>query len=357
MNLQENYSLKADNTFRIDVKAKYFVVVQSIEELKEILSDDKFKHEKKLVLGDGANILFTKDYDGLVIKLKLKGINVVNENDEFVILDVSAGENWHEFVMYTIDKNWGGVENMVYIPGTVGAAAVQNIAAYGQNLSDVFVSLDAIEILTGNKITFTKDGCEFEYRDSRFKTREMGKYIVTNIRLKLNKNPVVNTSYFETGKTIGNKISLAGELAGIENPTISDVANAVMTIRKNKLPDIREVGTAGSFFKNPIVTQEKYQDLKKSDPDLQCYPVDGLRYVSPANLVKESEVKVPAGRLLDNLGWKGKRVGNVGTHPTQALAVVNYGGTGEEVLDFSEEMKKAIKAAYDIELEKEVLVL
>lgn len=357
MNLQENYSLKADNTFRIDVTAKYFAEIYSNDELLALLQDEKYKNEKKLVLGDGANLLFTKDYDGLVIKLKLKGINVVEENDQCVILDISAGENWHELVMYAVDKGWGGIENMIYIPGTVGAAAVQNIAAYGQNISDVFESLDAINIESLEKKQFRKPECEFEYRDSRFKTREMGKYIVTNVRLKLSKNPVLNTSYFETGKSFAKNVSLSGELADIENPSIKDVANAVMNIRKNKLPDIHDVGTAGSFFKNPVVTQENYQELKKRDPDLQCYPTDGLRYSSVDDLSKESMVKIPAARLLDNLGWKGKRIGQVGTHPTQALAVVNYGGTGEEVLKFTEEMQKAVKNAYDIELDREVLVI
>lgn len=353
MNLQENYSLKNYNTFGVDVKAKYFAQVDSVEELKSILSDEKFSAEKILILGDGANVLFTKDYDGLVIKLKLKGVKIVRETEEDVILEVAAGENWHELVMHTVNNGWGGIENMVYIPGTVGAAAVQNIAAYGQNLSDVFESLTAIEIESGKERTFSKDECEFEYRDSRFKTRENGRYIVTAVQLRLSKKPVLDTSYFETGRNV----SLKEALKDVENPTAKDVALAVMGIRKGKLPDPNKIGTAGSFFKNPIVTQEKYQELKKLDPDLQCYPVDGLRYVPEGELVNESKVKVPAGRLLDNLGWRGKRIGSVGTYETQALAVVNYGGTGKEILQFTEKMRKDVKDTYGIELEREVQVL
>lgn len=354
MNLQEHYSLKNDNTFRVDVKARYFAEVKDVEDLREVLSDTRIKGLPILVLGGGANILLTKDYEGLVLKNNILGKKVIFEDDNNVIVEAGSGENWDQFVKYCIDKGWGGIENMVYIPGTVGAAPVQNIAAYGQNFSDVFESLSAVEVASGDTKTFSKVDCGFEYRDSRFKTREKGKYIVVSVRIKLSKHPKVNTSYFETGKTIGKQVSLSGELANIENPTIKDVADAVENIRKQKLPDVEKIGTAGSFFKNPVVSKSKYEELKKDDPDLQCYPVEGLNYTKDT---EGEKVKIPAGRLLDNLGWKGKRIGNVGTYPTQALAVVNYGATPKEILDFTAQMKKVVKDNYGIKLENEVQII
>ena len=212
-------------------------------------------------------------------------------------------------------------------------------------------------VSTGKKINFGKSECEFDYRDSRFKTKEADKYAVICVRLRLNKNPQINTSYFETGKSFARNISLAAELQNIDNPKVKDVAEAVMRIRKSKLPEVTEIGTAGSFFKNPVVTQRVYQKLKKDDPHLQCYPKDALQYVKVDDLAKEDEVKIPAARLLDNLGWKGKRIGNVGTFATQALAVVNYGATPKEILDFTEKMREAVYKKYNIKLDPEVQIL
>jgi UDP-N-acetylmuramate dehydrogenase len=353
MKLQENYSLKKFNTFRVDVSAKIFAEVHTEVELVEVL--EKYPDEKKLVLGEGANILLTKDFDGLVIKNSIEGIEITSEDDEYAIFEVGAGENWHEFVLHVVELGLGGIENLVYIPGSVGAAPVQNIAAYGQNFEDVFVSLDAIDLDTFEKNTFEKVDCEFEYRNSRFKTRENGKYIVTRVRVKLSKNPKINTSYFETGKTYAKNVSLSGELSKIKNPTVKDVSEAVMKIRKSKLPEVSEVGTAGSVFKNPVVTRAKYEELKKDDPDLQSYPIHNLSY---ENNVSGEYVKIPAGRLLDNLGWKGRRKENVGTHKTQALAVVNYGNaTPQKILEFMGEMKRVVKESYGIDLEEEILII
>lgn len=354
MKILENYSLERDNTFRVDVFAKYFTKINSEDELLQLIKLPKYKNLKKLILGEGANILFTKDFEGLVVKNLIKGIKIINEDKNFVDLEIGAGENWHELVVYAVENGWGGIENMVYIPGTVGAAPVQNIAAYGQNFSDIFVSLSAIKLESGELVTFSKSECEFEYRNSRFKTREMGQYVVTKVRIKLSKNPKINLSYFETGKSYAKNVSLVGELKDIKNPTIKDIANAVIKIRKQKLPEVSEVGTAGSFFKNPIVSKERYEELKREDNDLQSYPVDKLNYTKS---VEGDYVKISAARLLDNLGWKGKRIGNVGTHPTQALAVVNYGAVGKEILEFTELMKKAVLEAYNIKLEPEVLIL
>lgn len=353
MKILHNYSLENLNTFRVNVRARYFAEVSSEGQLIDVLK--KFPNTKIFVLGAGANILLTRDFDGLVIKDSILGVSVIKNNDRQVVLEIGGGENWHKLVMYAVNNGWGGIENLVYIPGTVGAAPVQNIAAYGQNFEDVFVSLDAIEISTLKKFTFSKKDCEFGYRESRFKSRDFGKYFITKVRIRLAKNPQMNTSYFETGKTYAKNVSLAGELKNVASPTVKDVALAVMKIRKSKLPEVSEVGTAGSVFKNPIVSREKYEELKKKDPDLQCYPVEGLKYQKK---VSGDYVKIPAGRLLDNLGWKGKRIGQVGTHPTQALAVVNYGGARtEEILDFMNKMKNAVKEAYGISLEEEILIV
>jgi len=353
MKFQENYSLKNYNTFRADVSAKHFAEVHSEDELLEVLR--KYQGKRILVLGEGANILLTKDFNGLVVKNLIDGITVIKNGNKSVIYEVGAGVHWHDFVMETVEKGLGGIENLVYIPGSVGAAPVQNIAAYGQNFEDVFVSLDAINIKTLKKRTFERKDCEFEYRNSRFKSKDFGKYIITKVRIRLLKYPKLNTSYFETGRTYARNVSVLGELRGIAKPTVKDVAKAVMKIRKSKLPEVSEVGTAGSVFKNPVVSRHKYEELKAKDPELQCYPVDNLRYEE--NVAGEY-VKIPAGRLLDKLGWKGKRVGKVGTHATQALAVVNYGGaTPQEILLFMDKMKEAVQKGYDIKLEEEILII
>jgi len=352
MKVLKNYPLKKLNTFRVDVNAKYFALVKSEEEIVNVIKN--FSREKIFILGGGANVLFTGDYDGLVVRNLISGIRVIKDTPKNIILEIGSGENWHKLVMYAVKKNWGGIENLVYIPGTVGAAPVQNIAAYGQNFSDVFVSLDAINLKTGEKFIFSKDDCQFEYRNSRFKLRDFGKFFITAVRIQLSKKPKLNISYFETGKTYAKNISLLDELKDIKKPTVKDVAFAVMKIRKKKLPEISNVGTAGSVFKNPVVSRKKYEEIKKIDPDLQCYPVENLRYTKS---VEGNFVKIPAGRLLDILGWKGKRFGNVGTFPTQALAVVNYGASPKKILEFMRMMKKVVKDNFAIELEEEILII
>lgn len=360
MDIQKNVSLKKYNTFGIDVTAKYFVEIKSESDIKDLLDAKELAKQDILVLGDGANILFTKNFPGLVIKMSMKGRRIIKENDE-VVLEVSAGESWHELVMYAVEKGWGGIENLVFIPGTVGAAPVQNIAAYGQNFEDVFISLKALNLLTRKEELFEKKDCEFAYRTSRFKGRDRNKYLITAVTIKLSKEPIINTSYFETGKTYAKAGSLEQELASIATPpySVKDVANAVMNIRKKKLPDPAEIGTAGSFFKNPVITRSDYEKLKSIDPDLQCYPVDKLSYpkLDDPSLTHDDYVKVPAGRLLDNLGWKGKRIGNVGTYPNQALAVVNYGAQASEVLEFTKAMQADIYKHYKIKLEPEVIII
>lgn len=361
MEIKQNVSLKEHNTFGIDVKAKYYVEVTTADEAVQLLGSELVQQTDVLILGEGANILFTKDFDGLVIKVKIKGLEIVEEDDDFVTLKVGAGENWNQIVEYAVGKNLGGIENMIMIPGTVGAAPVQNIAAYGQNFEDVFVKLYAINLANKTLEEFSKEDCEFAYRSSRFKGRDRNKYLVTQVVFRLSKSPQINISYFETGKTYKKAGTLEEELAKVANPpySVADVAKAVAAIRKQKLPDPSLIGTAGSFFKNPVIKKADYERLKKQDPDLQCYPVDKLSYpkLDDPSLTYDDYVKVPAGRLLDNLGWKGKKIGNVGTYPNQALAVVNYGATASEVLQFTKAMQEDVLKNYNIKLDPEVIII
>lgn len=360
MKIHKNYSLKEHNTFRIDVNAKYFAEVSSEEEILELLSNKDLKYKKILFLGGGANILFTKDFDGLVVKVEIKGKKIIRENNNELIVEIGSGENWHELVMWSVEKDLGGIENLVYIPGTVGAAPVQNIAAYGQNFEDVFESLNAIDTEKLSKVTFKKSDCKFEYRSSIFK-KQKNRYLITTVTLRLLKNSELNLGYFETGKSYAKNVTLQSELDSIAKPpySVRDVAQAVMNIRRKKLSDPKKVGTAGSFFKNPVITKQKYEQIKKADPDLQCYPVDNLSYpkLDDPNLTHKDYVKIPAGRLLDNLGWKGKRIGNVGTSSGQALSVESYGATAKEILDFTKEMQKEVYDQYKIKLEPEVNII
>ena len=362
MKILDNYSLLKNNTFRINVKARFFCVARNLENLSEIRSNPKLNTQPKLFLGAGANILFTKDFSGLVIKNEFSGLMIVSEDNDYVVVEVGGGENWHNLVDWAVKNNWGGIENLALIPGTVGAAIVQNIAAYGQNISDVFDSLEAFDMDSGLIKVFRKKECKLSYRDSYFKTKQGSKYFVFKVRLKLAKKPIINTSYFETGKTYTVKGSLEQELANIaKSPyTIKDIFNAVISIRTKKLPDISKIGTAGSFFKNPVITREKYLQLLKVDPDLQCYPVDKLTYpkLNDPKLTHEDYVKIPGGRLLDNLDWKGRRLGNAGTHITQAMAIVNYGSSNPlDIVKIYKQMQQDVIKHYGIKMEPEVNII
>lgn len=361
MKIQKNHSLKKQNTFGVDVNAKYFCEVSDFAEIKKAVEYSRSKNLPILIMGDGANILFTKDFEGIVIKVNIRGINIADETPSHVFVRAGAGVEWDDLVKFAVEKNWGGIENMAFIPGKVGAAAVQNIAAYGQNLVDVFVSLTAVDLKSLEVKQFSKSECKFKYRESIFKNKYRNKFLVLDVTVKLQKNPKVDISYFETGKTYTTKGSLEMELEKIATPpfTVKDIYKAITNIRKRKLPNPKEIGTAGSFFKNPIVTTEKFLELRKIDPDLQYYPVGKLVYkkLDDKFLSKVKHVKVPAGRLLDNLGWKGKRIGEIGTFPTQALAVVNYGASGSKILEFTKKMQKAVYDNYGIKLEPEVVIL
>lgn len=354
MEIYRDYDLTELNTFRINARAKFFVEVKNEDELGELFTEPVFKDNKKMFLGGGSNILFVKDFNGLVIKISILGREIVDQDDKNISLRIGAGEDWHSFVEYTVSNDWGGLENLAFIPGNVGAAPVQNIAAYGENLSDVFEFLEAFNVETGEIRKFTKEECDFGYRSSIFKKELKYKYIITRVSFVLNKNPQIETSYYQMGI---NRDSIKEELKKItqEPYSIKDVFNAVVSIRKRKLPDPKTIPTVGSFFLNCVVSKNKYEELKSKDSELQCYPLDQLVYKDLNDLEKEAYVKVATGRLLQNLGWLGKWEGNVGVHDKHALVLVTNGkASGEEVVAFANKIKENFKEVYGIDLQTEV---
>lgn len=340
-------SLLTFNTLRVDAQAKDLVDINTPSDLAKLNLAEPI-----LFLGQGANVLFVKDYPGTVAHIKLLGKQVISQNTDSLTVEVAAGEDWHSLVMWNVDQNLSGMENMALIPGTVGAAAVGNIAAYGQNQEDILVKLKAIDLATGKEKEFAKEECGFTYRESSFK-HSSGKHLVTSVTYELSKTAHFDTSYHSRYE------SLASELPAHAAYSPKDIAEAVIRLRTKKLPDPAKIGTAGSFFKNPVVTKAKYLQLKTQLADLQAYPPQKLAYVDESQWLDEAtEVKIPAGRLLDELGWRGKRVGNVGTHTTHALTIVNYGGaTGQEIYYFAEKMRADIKTNFDIDLEYEVQII
>lgn len=337
MEIHDNFSLKKYNTFGIDANAKQFVAVHSVDELRTILT--QHQSDKKFILGGGSNMLLTQDIDALVIHIDLKGKTIVNEDDDFVYVEAQAGENWHEFVLFTIGQNFGGLENMSLIPGNVGTTPVQNIGAYGTEIKDTFVSCDAMNIETREMRTFTKSECEFGYRESIFKNQEKGKYIITSVVFRLTKrNHQINTSYGDI------TAELAKQNVGI--PTLKDVSNAVIAIRQSKLPDPKVLGNSGSFFKNPIIPKSEFDKIHQKFPEMKFFEIS------------DTEVKVPAGWLIEQAGFKGKRFGDAGIHKNQALVLVNYGNaTGAEILAVSKDIQKKILDTFGIAIEAEVNVI
>ncbi|MFI1745462.1 UDP-N-acetylmuramate dehydrogenase [Thalassobellus sediminis] len=337
MHIEQNISLKPYNTFGIDVTADYFVSVNSIDSLKKALS---LKNQpNKLILGGGSNMLLTKNQDALVIQLNLKGISIVSEDEDFAIIKVNAGENWHELILWCLKNDFGGLENMSLIPGNVGTAPIQNIGAYGVELKDHFVSCEALSIETGNIESFNKADCNFGYRNSIFKNVVKGKYIITSVTFKLTKrNHKLNINY--------GAIASQLEDSGIKTPTIQDVSKAVIAIRESKLPDPKHIGNSGSFFKNPVISKSQFNILAKNFEDIPSY------------IVSDDEVKVPAGWLIEKAGFKGKRFGNYGVHKKQALVLVNYGNAkGEDILNLSKLIQKTVKRLFNISIEAEVNIL
>jgi UDP-N-acetylmuramate dehydrogenase len=337
MEIHSNFSLKNYNTFGIEAKAKKFVAVHSIAELTSVLEQNK--SETTFILGGGSNMLLTQDIEALVIHIDLKGKRVIDENKDYVWVESQAGENWHDFVLWTIDQNFGGLENMSLIPGNVGTTPVQNIGAYGTEIKDTFVSCTALTTVNQELKTFTKEECHFGYRESIFKNEVKDQYIITSVVYKLTKhNHKINTSYGDITNELAKK--------NITNPNLKDVSNAVIAIRKSKLPDPKELGNSGSFFKNPILLKIDFEKIHLQFPEMKYYDVS------------ETEVKVPAGWLIEQAGFKGKRFGDAGIHKNQALVLVNYGkATGQEILNVSKDIQETIFKTFGIQIEAEVNVI
>ncbi|SEQ08706.1 UDP-N-acetylmuramate dehydrogenase [Hyunsoonleella jejuensis] len=335
--IEKNISLKNYNTFGINVKAEHFVAVSTIEELKEVLALKHFP--KKLLLGGGSNMLLTQDQKKLVIHINLKGITIENEDDHFVWVKANAGENWHEFVLWCLERDFGGLENLSLIPGNVGTAPIQNIGAYGIELKDTFISCDAIHIETLQAKTFIKDECNFGYRNSIFKNDVKGQYSITSVVFKLTKHKhKLSVAY--------GAITSELEAQNIKNPTIQDISKAVIAIRESKLPNPKDIGNSGSFFKNPVISKVKFEKLQENFKNIPSYPIS------------ESEVKVPAGWLIETAGFKGKRFGNYGVHKKQALVLVNYGDAkGSDILKLSKLIQKTVLRVFGISIEAEVNIL
>ena len=337
--MQENFSLKPYNTFGVDARARYFTEVNTIDELKEALIFAKNQSLQLLFLGGGSNILLTKDFEGLAVRLNLKGISEESINENEVLVTAKAGENWHEFVMYCLEKNYGGLENLSLIPGNVGTSPMQNIGAYGTEIKDIFVSCQVLDLENLELRTFNLEQCRFGYRDSIFKQEGKGRYVILEVTFKLTqKDHHIKTEYGAIKSELEN--------LDIEHPTIQDVSKAVINIRQSKLPDPKEIGNAGSFFKNPTIPLAQFEALKQKFENIQGYPNGDM-------------VKVPAGWLIEQCGWKGKQIGNVASHKLQSLVIINATGnaTGKEIFDFSTEIINSVKEKFGIELEREVNII
>jgi UDP-N-acetylmuramate dehydrogenase len=337
MEILTHYPLKNHNTFGIIAFAAKFVAVHTVNELTRILQENQ--NEKLFILGGGSNMLLTQDIDALVIHTDLKGKEVVWQDDDKVHIKAMAGESWHEFVLYCIDQGYGGIENLSLIPGNVGTTPIQNIGAYGTEIKDTMVSCEAIDIATQELVTFTNKDCEFAYRESIFKGRLKDKYVITSVTFGLTKtNHIVNISYGD----------IAAELTkhNIVVPTLKEVSNAITAIRQSKLPDPKDLGNSGSFFKNPIITVEQFERVHLLHPAMPHYTLD------------DTHVKVPAGWLIEQAGFKGKRFGDAGVHTKQALVLVNYGNaTGQEVLQLSKKIQDTVLNTFGIAIEAEVNVI
>ena len=336
---EQNKDLSHLNTLGVAARAREYVAINEQTQLARLFDEHPGFRDNSYVLGGGSNILFTSDFEGLIVHLDITGLEVEDETDEHVWIRVGAGNIWHQLVLETVDRGWGGLENLSLIPGTTGAAPIQNIGAYGVELSEIFSHLHAFNRNSGAIETFHHDECEFGYRDSIFKRGLKKTHIITDVTLRLTKHPQVNLTYAALERWMKEH--------EISNPTIKQVSEAVIAIRRSKLPDPRKTGNAGSFFKNPIIDTERYQELCDiRGQDIPNYPVD------------DNRVKVPAGWLIDQAGWRGKREGNVGTYEKQALVIVNHGGaTGNEILSFARKIQQSVVDEFGIELEPEVNIL
>lgn len=338
MEIIEDYSLKLYNTFGIEAKAKYFADVATIQDLRKVLVFRRQKDLPILFIGGGSNLLFVDNFSGIVLKLNLKGIEIINEDDDFVYVKAQGSENWHSFVEWTLENDFGGLENLSLIPGNVGTAPMQNIGAYGVEVKDYIQEVQTLALETGDERTFTNEECQFGYRESIFKNELKGQYVLVAVTFKLTKkNHQLHVDY--------GAIKQELELEQIAEPTIQEISNAVIKIRQSKLPDPSQIGNSGSFFKNPVITNEEFAEIEKNHPEISHYKTD-------------SGVKLAAGWLIEHAGWKGKRFGDAGVHDKQALVLVNYGNaTGREIYDLSERIIEDVKAKYGVTLIREVNII
>lgn len=335
MKIQKNVSLLPFNTFGFDATARHFVSITSAGQLQELLRDPQWETVPKWILGGGSNVLLTQDVEALVIQVAIKGIEYLREDQEHVWLRVGAGENWHQFVLHCVENGYAGVENLSLIPGTVGAAPMQNIGAYGVEIKDVFEELQAVEIATGQVHTFDGPACAFGYRESVFKRTLKDRYIITSVTFRLLKIPTFHVTYGDIQKTL--------EAMQVQDLSLRAVSDAVIHIRQSKLPDPAQIGNAGSFFKNPEISRAHFETLKTQHPTLPGYPID------------DKTVKVPAGWLIEQAGWKGYREGPVGVHDRQALVLVHYGsGTGQQIKKLSGKVQASVEEKFGIKLSPEV---
>lgn len=339
MNLiKENIDLYQFNTFGLHAAARYFTAIRTVAELKSLIHLSEWTMHPKFILGGGSNILLTKDYEGLVVKNEIKGIDRVAEDDHQVMLKVGAGENWHDFVLYCINQSYGGVENLSFIPGTVGAAPIQNIGAYGVELKDIFCELEAVRLTDGVVDIFKHEDCQFGYRDSVFKSKYKNQYTIVTVTLRLQKKPIFNTHYDALGSFL--------EKTQTQPLTLKAISDAVIHIRQSKLPDPKLIGNAGSFFKNPLISTEHFLKLQHSYSTIPHFP-------DAADLVK-----IPAGWLIEQCGWKGKRLGEVGVYDKQALVLVNFGkGTGLAIHDLALQIQASVYDRFQIHLTPEVNII
>lgn len=339
MQIIENHSLKNLNTFGIDVSARYFSPCENAARLREILTQGSKTYISIMVLNGGSNVLFTQDFDGLVIKIANSGFKILEEGNDHVLIRAEAGQNWDDFVMSCLANGYYGLENLTMIPGNVGAAPMQNIGAYGVEQKDFFFNLEALNRETGKTEVFNRQQCKFGYRESIFKNTHKDRYIILNVTYQLSKNPAVKTEY----GAIKTELEKMGKS---KNPSPVDVSQAVRNIRSSKLPDPEELGNAGSFFKNPVVSPKKYRELKNTFTDVAAFPLENGDY------------KVAAGWMIDRLGWKGRRIGDAGVCETQALVLVNHGkATGSDILILASNIQKSVKKEYGIDLEPEVNII
>ena len=334
--MKNNVNLQPYNSFGFSATAKSFVEINDVDELRQLIQTSQFKIEKHLILSGGNNILFTNDcFDGIVILMNNKGIEVIHEDSDDVIVRAQAGEDWPEFVMQMVDQGFHGVENLAHIPGKVGAAPVQNIGAYGMELKDSFLQCEAISLTTGESLIFTKEACCFGYRESIFKSALKGQYVITSVDFLLKKNASL---HLEDGNI---KAYLSEH--GIVNPNLRQLHDAICAIRDSKLPDVKQIGSAGSFFKNPVISDEQFRRLQQRYPDIPHYPDT------------EDMVKVPAGWLIEKAGWKGWRDEHVGVYEKQALVLVHYGGgTGNDIVMLSQRIQKSVEENFGILITPEV---